>query len=155
MAGFSCEFNLFIICLQIRKEWKIINVLIEYSKVIILKFKKKTYKKWGEQAPRISLWHRISDSSVIKVISKKSSSFRNSLNALDKFEEYSFHRRQYLLLSIVDIFEFLRKTLGQYLKGKSSKHSSNQNEFFSFGLASIVVNISRFCNFSIGSVGSA
>ena len=116
MAGFSCEFNLFIICLQIKKEWKIINVLIEYSKVIILKCKKNTYKKWGEQAPRISLWHRISDSSVIKVISKKSSSFRNSLNALDKFEEYSFHRRQYLSPSIVDIFEFLRKTLGWYLK---------------------------------------
>ena len=106
MAGFSCEFNLFIICLQIKKEWKIINVLIEYSKVIILK--KNTYKKWGEQAPRISLWHRISDSSVIKVMSKKSSSFRNSLKALDKFEGYSFHLRQYLSLSIVDILNFLR-----------------------------------------------
>ena len=47
MAGFSCEFNLFIICLQIKKEWKIINVLIEYSKVIILKCKKKYLQEMG------------------------------------------------------------------------------------------------------------
>ena len=53
------------------------------------------YLKWGEQAPRTSLWHLISLSSVSKVTSKKSSSFLKSWNAVDKFDVKSFHFKQY------------------------------------------------------------
>lgn len=54
-----------------------------------------SYLKWDEQAPRTSLWHLISLSSVSKVTSKKSSSFLNCWNAVDKFDVKSFHFKQY------------------------------------------------------------
>ena len=53
------------------------------------------YLNWGEQAPRTSLWHLNSLSSVSKVTSKKSSSFLKSWNAVDKFDVKSFHFKQY------------------------------------------------------------
>ena len=55
----------------------------------------------------MSLWHRISLSSVKSVTSKKSSSSRNSLNADDKLEVKSFHFKQYFSLSAEPIFKIV------------------------------------------------
>ena len=74
------------------------------------------YLKWGEQAPRTSLWHLISLSSVSKVTSKKSSSFLKSWNAVDKFDVKSFHFKQYFspstepIISVTILFNSMHIT---------------------------------------------